>query len=63
MIPVIGSFITFVFTIYVMYKLSMSFGKSGGFTVGLVFLNTIFLMILAFGSAEYQLDRTTTQSA
>ena len=63
MIPVIGSFITFGFTIYVMYKLSMSFGKSGGFTVGLVFLNTIFLMILAFGSAEYQLDRTTTQSA
>lgn len=59
-IPVVGSFIVLAFTIYVMYKLATAFGKDGGFTVGLVLLNTIFLMILAFGSAEYQLDRTAT---
>lgn len=35
-------------------KLAKAFGKSGGFAVGLIFLNSIFLLILAFGSAEYQ---------
>ena len=34
--------------------LSKSFGKDEGFTVGLVFLNIIFLPILAFGDAQYQ---------
>lgn len=34
-------------------KLGASFGKDSGFIVGLVFLNTIFEAILAFGSSEY----------
>lgn len=34
-------------------RMSESFGKSLGFTVGLVFLNSIFTMILGFGKAEY----------
>jgi len=37
-----------------MHKLSKSFGKGAGFTVGLVLLSIIFLCILAFGSDTYQ---------
>lgn len=35
-----------------MYKLAKVFGKGGGFTVGLILLNVVFLLILAFGSAK-----------
>ena len=33
---------------------SAQFGKDGGFVAGLILLNPIFLLILAFGSAQYQ---------
>ncbi|WP_236652803.1 DUF5684 domain-containing protein [Chitinophaga vietnamensis] len=46
-------FLNIVFGIWVMNLLSKSFGKSEGFTVGLIFLGPIFLAILAF-------DRTIT---
>lgn len=36
------------------HKLSKSFGHGVGFTLGLIFLHPIFLLILAFGSSEYQ---------
>jgi len=42
-----------VFYIITMVKLSKSFGKGGGFAVGLVFLSVIFYCILGFGSARY----------
>ena len=35
-------------------KLASSFGKSGGFAVGLIFLYPIFIMILGFGDAKYE---------
>ena len=35
-------------------KLANKFGKGGGFAAGLIFLNFIFMLILAFGDAEYQ---------
>ena len=35
-------------------KLAKAFGKGGGFAVGLIFLNVIFMPILAFSDAEYQ---------
>lgn len=35
------------------FKLARAFGKGVGFGFGLMFLNTIFLYILAFGKAEY----------
>ena len=35
------------------YKLSKSFGKGIGYTLGLIFLPNIFTLILGFGSAEY----------
>lgn len=50
MIPILN-IILFVWTYNL---LSKSFGKSEGFTVGLIFLGIIFLPILAFGDATYQ---------
>ena len=45
------------YNIYVMIKfyidLAKSFGKSGGFAAGLIFLGPIFIAILGFGSAQY----------
>ena len=40
-----------------MIMLAKAFGKGAGFTVGLILLNTIFIMILGFGSSSYQLNR------
>ncbi len=60
-VPVIGTIlgpiIAFGITIYAMINLSKAFGKSSGFAVGLVLLNTIFMLILGFGSSEYQLNK------
>ncbi|MDD2973034.1 MAG: DUF5684 domain-containing protein, partial [Lachnospiraceae bacterium] len=46
--------VNIVVWIITMNKLSKSFGKGTGFTVGLVLLSIIFLGILAFGSDTYQ---------
>ena len=35
------------------YKLSLAYGHGIPFTVGLYFLNPVFLLILGFGSSEY----------
>ncbi len=43
-----------VIEIIAQVKLAKAFGKGGGFAVGLIFLNVIFMYILAFGSAEYK---------
>ena len=37
-----------------LYKLSRAFGHGTGYAVGLFFLNPIFMMILGFGSDQYQ---------
>jgi len=52
-IPVVGGIISLVLTIVLWNKLSQAFGHGAGFTVGLLFLNPIFMMILGFGSSEY----------
>ena len=39
--------------IMMLFKLAKAFGQSTGFGFGLLFLNTIFILILGFGSAEY----------
>ena len=52
-IPIVGGIIIFVLTIVMNVKLAKVFGKSGLFAVGLIFLTNIFLLILAFGSAQY----------
>jgi hypothetical protein len=48
-IPIAG----IVFLVWTYNMLSKSFGKTEGFTVGLVFLGIVFLPILAFGDAKY----------
>ena len=49
LIPCVG-----VVIMIIMYSdLSKSFGKGAGFTVGLVFLQPIFVLILGFGDAKY----------
>jgi uncharacterized membrane protein YhaH (DUF805 family) len=50
LIPVVN----IIFAIWMVNMLSLSFGKSTGFTVGLVLLSPIFYPILAFGLAEYK---------
>lgn len=48
--------------IYIMQlnNLSKAFGHGVGFTIGLIFLEPIFTMILGFGSSEYKGNPTTT---
>ena len=45
--------VNFVFIIWTYNLLSKSFGKSEGFTVGLILLSPIFMCILGFGDAVY----------
>lgn len=49
LVPVVN----FIFLIWMSNLLSKSFGKSEGFTVGLVLLPFVFYPILGFGDAEY----------
>lgn len=57
-IPFVGWIAVLGLTIYLMNNLAKAFGKDSAFTVGLVLLNTIFMMILGFGKSEYQLNKT-----
>ena len=52
MIPIANIYAAIVMT----HRLSVSFGKSTGFTVGLLFLPIIFIPMLGFGDAEYNAD-------
>ena len=54
-VPLANLIILIIFYIH----LSKAFGKSSGFAVGLIFLNLIFMLILAFGSSTYQGGTTT----
>lgn len=56
-IPVVN----FVTSIVVTHALSKSFGKDGGFTLGLIILPFIFYPILGFGNATY-IQAQTPQS-
>ena len=57
-VPVIGPLFVLGVSIYAMINLSRAFGKEDAFAVGLILLNTIFIMILGFGKSEYQLNKT-----
>ncbi len=50
LIPVVN----IVFAIWMTNLLSLSFGKSEGFTVGLILLPIVFYPILGFGDAQYK---------
>ena len=45
--------VNIVVTVIMSLKLARAFGKGTGFGVGLVLLQPIFMMILAFGDAQY----------
>jgi len=47
-------YVNIVFSIWTANRLSKSFGKSEGFTIGLIFLPFIFYPILGLGDAEYK---------
>ena len=47
-------FVNFIISIIVAIDLAQSFGKSGGFAVGLIILPFIFYPVLAFGDAQYR---------
>ncbi len=47
-------FVNVIMGIIVVHRLSLSFGKDIGFTIGLLLLSPIFYPILGFGSAQYQ---------
>lgn len=49
LIPIVNIVIQIMFV----FKMAKAFGKGTGFGFGLLFLNTIFVLILGFGSAEY----------
>ena len=55
------------FNIYIGIKcyidLAKAFGKSGGFAVGLIFLNPIFMCILGFDSSTYVLGSSYARSS
>lgn len=54
-ITIVCAVALFLVNCLAMYKLSFAFGKGAGFTVGLIFLNIIFMLILGFGSSKYEL--------
>ena len=47
-------FVNIVIAIILAIDLAKSFGKGGGFAVGLILLGFVFYPILAFGDARYQ---------
>jgi hypothetical protein len=53
-VPFIGPIAILVVTIMIYHKLSLAFGKGVGFTIGLILLNPIFILLLAFGDATYK---------
>jgi hypothetical protein len=45
--------VNFIILIIMLNRLSLSFGKTAGFTVGLIFLGIVFVPILAFDKSVY----------
>lgn len=54
LIQMIFSVVLIIISVKLCIKTAHSFGKGGGFAVGLFFLNFIFLLILGFGNAQYK---------
>ncbi|MDR1017694.1 MAG: DUF5684 domain-containing protein [Lachnospiraceae bacterium] len=45
--------VSWIFAIVLWYKLSTAFGHGIGFTLGLIFFNTIFILIIGLGDSQY----------
>lgn len=61
-IPFVGGLICTAIFVYSAISLAKAFGKGTEFTVGLIVLNTIFTIILAFGKSEYQLKNEEAEN-
>lgn len=55
-IPFIGTWVGLGFNIFISIFIAKAFGKTPGFTVGLILLPIVFYPILAFGDSKYQLE-------
>jgi hypothetical protein len=55
--------VNFIFLILLYIELAKSFGKSGGFAAGLIFLAMIFFPILGFGSSRYVYGEAAPKTA
>lgn len=53
----ISLILTICIVVYQTHSLSKAFGHGVGYTLGLLFLNLIFVFILGFGSSEYKLEK------
>lgn len=53
LVPVVNIIATFILCIMMCLRLAKAFNKGTGFAIGLIFLNTIFILILCFGNSEY----------
>lgn len=53
-VPIVNYIAIIVLTIMQCSRLAKAFGKGTGYAVGLFFLNTIFMLMLGFGDAEYK---------
>lgn len=53
LIPVVNAFAMIILMIMCNINLAKAFGKSTGFAVGLIFLNSIFMLILGLGNSQY----------
>ncbi|MBT5859513.1 MAG: signal peptidase I [Flavobacteriales bacterium] len=49
--------VNYVVGIWIINRMVKGFGKSEGFTIGMIFLGFIFYPILAFGDADYDGNR------
>ena len=49
-------YVNIVFIIWMWNRISLRFGKSTGFTVGIVLLPIVFIPMLGFGDATYTAD-------
>ena len=56
-VMIIVSIVSIVIGIITMIKLAKRFGKSTGFGIGLIFLEPIFMGILAFDNSDYDRSR------
>ena len=50
-------FVNIVIYLIIYHRLSVAYGKGGGFTAGLILLPVVFFPILGLGSAEYDANR------
>jgi hypothetical protein len=57
LIPFVGTIFSIIIAIAATIRLSKGFGKSDGFTVGLILLSFIFEIVLAFDSSKWDASR------